>query len=67
MRDNRDADTAGLCGTCLHCRRVVSDRGAVFYRCGLHDTDLRFPKYPNLPVRSCAGYERSPSAAVSSS
>jgi hypothetical protein len=34
-----------------------SDRGSIFYRCGLSDTDARFPKYPALPVLSCPGYE----------
>jgi hypothetical protein len=26
--------------------------------CLLHKTDDRFPKYPRLPVETCAGYER---------
>jgi hypothetical protein len=25
-------------------------------RCGLADTDPRFPRYPPLPVRNCDGY-----------
>ena len=60
MTDIPDPDPAGLCGTCVNCRRVVSDRGSVFYRCGLHDTDPSFPKYPSLPVLSCSGYEPDP-------
>ncbi len=51
-----DTPTIGLCGTCEHMRRVESDRGSVFYRCALADTDLRFPKYPRLPVMICDGY-----------
>jgi hypothetical protein len=47
---------AGLCADCKHARRVESDRGAVFYLCGLSTTDARFPKYPALPVIRCAGY-----------
>jgi hypothetical protein len=39
-------------------RRIVSDRGSVFYLCGLSKTDPRFPKYPELPVLACVGYER---------
>lgn len=35
---------------------IRSDRGSVFYRCGLSATDPRFPKYPALPVLRCAGY-----------
>jgi hypothetical protein len=47
----------GLCESCVHVRIVRSDRGSLFYRCGLSDTDPRFPKYPRLPVLSCPGYE----------
>jgi hypothetical protein len=39
-------------------RRIVSDRGSVFYLCELSKTDQRFPKYPRLPVLACVGYER---------
>jgi hypothetical protein len=48
--------SAGLCETCAHVRRVVSDRSSMFYRCGLSDSDPRFPKYPRLPVLECSGY-----------
>ena len=64
MTDILDPDAVGLCGTCVNCRRVVSDRGSVFYRCSLHDTDPRFPKYPSLPVLACSGYVRLPTAQV---
>ncbi len=47
----------GLCLDCLHSKIVRSDRGTVFYRCQLSDTDSRFPKYPRLPVAACIGYE----------
>lgn len=47
----------GLCATCVHVKIIRSDRGSVFYRCGLSDTDSRFPKYPRLPVIQCSGYE----------
>ena len=49
------ATPAGLCATCEHLRVVASKR-SVFVRCGLADTDPRFPKYPPLPVVVCAGY-----------
>jgi hypothetical protein len=49
---------AGLCFDCAHCVVVRSDRGSVFYRCGLAAADSRFPKYPMLPVLTCAGYEK---------
>src|SRR5260370_33864982 len=47
---------AGLCADCLHARRVESERGSVFVMCQLSVTDASFPKYPRLPVLSCAGY-----------
>jgi hypothetical protein len=46
----------GLCATCIHKREITSDRGSIFYRCALADTDPRFPKYPRLPVLQCSGY-----------
>ena len=50
------APAAGLCATCIHARRVESDRGSVFTRCALAEKDPRFPKYPRLPVLRCAGH-----------
>jgi hypothetical protein len=46
----------GLCARCVHLLMLTSPRSA-FVRCGLADTDPRFPRYPRLPVLSCAGYE----------
>jgi len=51
------SSTAGLCATCLHVRRITSDRGSVFYLCKLSAVDARFPKYPRLPVLQCDGYK----------
>jgi hypothetical protein len=53
-----ESDRAGLCASCTHMRRIVSDRGSVFYLCELSKTDPRFPKYPRLPVLVCTGFER---------
>ena len=50
---------AGLCATCRHTRIIRSDRGSVFYQCGLSFTDSSFRKYPTLPILVCRGYERS--------
>ena len=47
----------GLCGDCVHARRIESDRGSVFFLCQLALTDGRFKKYPRLPVLSCIGYK----------
>ena len=45
----------GLCATCEHLRLAASAR-SVFVRCGLAETDPRFPRYPPLPVVACLGY-----------
>lgn len=49
---------AGLCDSCKHQRVIRNTRGSVFSLCDRSKTDSRFPKYPRLPVRRCAGYER---------
>jgi hypothetical protein len=48
---------AGLCSNCVHAQTIRSDRGSTFLRCGLSDTDPRFPKYPRLPVIECSGWK----------
>jgi hypothetical protein len=59
VRENAEREiAAGLCGDCLHARRVESERGSVFVMCQLSATDASFPKYPRLPVLSCAGYSQ---------
>ena len=48
---------AGLCDTCAHQKLVRTGRGSTFSMCLRHRTEPeRYPKYPQLPVRSCAGY-----------
>jgi hypothetical protein len=47
----------GLCGNCRNARVMKSDRGSVFYRCLLANTDARFAKYPRLPMVQCTGWE----------
>jgi hypothetical protein len=58
MRDLAGAAKAGLCDSCRHVQVNKSDRGSVFYFCRLSASDARFPKYPRLPVVTCAGYEK---------
>ena len=53
------SDTVGLCRTCRHHREITTQE-SVFWRCGRSDTDPAYPRYPQLPVHSCAGYERLP-------
>jgi len=52
------SDVVGLCLSCRWMRRVTNRRGSTFLRCGRADSDVRFPRYPPLPVLACAGYER---------
>jgi hypothetical protein len=47
----------GLCATCRHARRVANDRGSVFLLCDRSRTDVRFPRYPRLPVQQGEGHE----------
>lgn len=51
------APDPGLCKSCRHARLQRNARSSTFWRCGLADRDLRFRRYPALPVRACAGYE----------
>jgi hypothetical protein len=47
----------GLCGTCRHSRLIQTARGSRFRLCERSATDPRFPRYPNLPVLRCAGFQ----------
>jgi len=47
----------GLCAACVHARIIAGARSS-FIRCGLADSDPGFPRYPSLPVHSCAGFTR---------
>lgn len=58
MGMDEEVAKVGLCATCRHARRIESARGSVFWLCELSRTDPRFPKYPPLPVRACAGYAK---------
>jgi len=59
---DKERDHVGLCAHCRHVRRIKSDRGSIFYQCGLARTDPNFSKYPALPVIQCPGYERAQSS-----
>lgn len=54
---HEDAPPPGLCRECAHARRVVTRRGASFYRCGRADGEPQYARYPRLPVLSCDGFE----------
>ena len=48
----------GLCDTCVHQKLIRNTRGSSFSMCERSKTDPRYPKYPRVPVRECAGYEK---------
>ena len=67
--DPRAAESAQLneVGLCAHCRqaRVIrSDRGSTFYQCRRSFNDPAYAKYPQLPVRTCSGFEQMPAAGA---
>jgi phosphinothricin acetyltransferase len=47
----------GLCSTCAHQKMIRSGRGSTFSMCLRHRSDSAYPKYPRLPVLTCAGHE----------
>ena len=51
-----DRQHAGLCADCAHARRIETSRGSTFYLCLRAELEPAFRKYPQLPVRICAGY-----------
>ena len=55
----------GLCAECRHARVQRNARGSEFWRCLKAETDPGFERYPRLPVRECAGYERAASPSPS--
>jgi hypothetical protein len=57
---SQEQPRVGLCVECVHARRIVSERGSVFFLCRLSATDAGFPKYPRLPVLQCHGFEPVP-------
>jgi hypothetical protein len=48
----------GLCGSCIHSKIVPGKPGSIFYSCTLSKVDPNYPKYPPLPVLSCAGFQQ---------
>jgi hypothetical protein len=55
---------AGLCARCANVQVVSSARGATFYLCRLSVGDPRYPRYPPIPVLSCAGFRPQAAAAA---
>lgn len=50
-------EVAGLCASCRHAQAIEGER-STFWRCSRHESEPeRFPRFPELPVRRCPGYE----------
>ncbi len=47
----------GLCGACDFRRIVTSGRGSSFSLCLRSKLDPTFPRYPELPVLECRGFQ----------
>jgi hypothetical protein len=58
VRDHPCMAAFGLCDTCRQQRLVRTGRGSVFTMCLKSREDPAFPKYPRVPVKACAGYEK---------
>jgi hypothetical protein len=48
----------GLCQACMYAKLNETRRGTTYLRCTRAAWDAAFPRYPNLPVTQCAGFER---------
>jgi len=48
----------GLCASCVHSSAIHNKEGNTFWLCKMSEKDVRYPKYPRLPVLNCAGFER---------
>ena len=48
----------GLCTQCQHVQVVKNVRGSVFFLCEKSKTDVRYEKYPAMPLIECEGYEK---------
>lgn len=48
---------AGLCDSCRHQRIVRNTRGSAFSMCERSKVDVRYPKYPRVPVTACPGHQ----------
>ena len=58
---------AGLCDSCVHEKIVRSSHESEFVLCQRSKDDPSFPRYPPLPVRTCAGFERKSDVAGAAS
>ncbi len=57
MTSSENPGGPGLCERCGHARSQRSAKGSEFWRCGRAESDPDWPRYPQLPVLACAGFE----------
>jgi hypothetical protein len=57
MRTGNEA--VGMCERCRHSRVVTTPR-STFRLCERSRNEPEYPRYPRLPVLSCAGFEPRP-------
>ncbi len=63
MRRDAAPPPAGLCNGCRHQHVVRTTRGSAFSLCRRSRAEPeRFPRYPQIPVIQCPGFERRPTA-----
>ncbi len=46
----------GLCSLCRHAKKIANRRGSTFHLCARAEDDVRFVRYPRLPVSFCPGF-----------
>ena len=56
IRTSSTAPGGGLCQTCAHAERIISDRDSNFLLCRLSRTNDQYCRYPRLPVLVCDGH-----------
>ena len=49
---------AGLCAACRYSRIITGRKGSRFTFCERSREDPAFPRYPSLPVLTCAGFQQ---------
>lgn len=55
--DGPPREDVGLCASCAHAEAIEGER-STFWRCRRHEEEPeRFPRFPEIPVLECAGYD----------
>ncbi len=57
MELDRERWSLGICCDCRFAKRIETGKGSRFLLCRRSEIDPGYPRYPRLPVSSCAGHE----------